>query len=172
MVTEKHDGQEKSFDEALPVIEIINEGEAKTFKDLTDQLELVHKLHCKSVYVILDQRYLTFIHSFNQWRRGGRIPLVLKHTKSSSFEASLLTIKELIGEKRLIFPPDSTIKSQLTAFSKTSLKDAVDFYAVLALTMVIDAFGKQKAVESEEKPNMRGGWGDEKGNQRGILDKT
>ncbi len=158
VIGEKRSDKIKSFDDTEPILEIVHEGEYKVFAELTEAFEILKGLRCSTIYTILEPRYLTFIRNFNHWRRVEKSNLAFKQTKSSSFESSLLKIKELIGEKRLLFPEESIIKAQLTIFSKSNLKDAVDFYAVRALTMVIDAFGKQVARETDEIPNMKGWW--------------
>ena len=156
VIGEKRSDKSKSFDESKPVLEILGEDELRTFTELTGALEIFPLLHrCNTVYTVLEPKYLTYVRNFNTWRRDKKTKIVLKQTKSSSFEASLLQIKELIGEKRLIFPEDSIIKAQLTVFSKSNLKDAVDFYAVRALTLVIDAFQKKTVLETTEVPNLR-----------------
>jgi len=119
VVGEKREAREKSFTEEDPVIEIIDEGEAKTFSELKQSLHVLPGLQCSVIYTSIEPKYLTFIHSFMAWKREEKAKLLLKQTKSSSFEASLLRIKELIAEKKLVFPAESTIKSQLTIFSKS-----------------------------------------------------
>ena len=158
LVGEKREVKEKGFDEPEAIIEVTMEGEYRTFKELTDAFEWFPGFHCREVYTVLEPRYLTFIRSFNDWKRKEKAKLALKQTKSSSFEASLLRVKELIGEKRLIFPEESAVKSQLTVFSKANLKDNDNFYAVKALTMVIDSFTRKTTVNEEEKPTSRGWW--------------
>ena len=159
VIKEKRESKEKTFDLLdNSVLEIFDEGEAPTFKDLVEVLKLLPHLGCHTIYSIIEERYLTYIRSFNNWKRKERVSLSLKQTKSSSFEASLITVKELIGDKRLIFPAESMIKSQLTIFSKASLKDQTASYAVKAMTMVIDAFQKKEKAVEEEVPSMKAWW--------------
>jgi len=159
VVGEKRNDKTRSFDEPKPVLEILGEDEIRIFSELTDAFEVFPVLHhCNTVYTVMEPKYLTYVRAFNEWKRKEKAKLSLKQTKSSSFESSLMTIKELIGEKRLIFPENSIIKQQLTVFSKASLKDEVSFYAVRALTLVIDAFQKKTVSETTEVPNMRAWW--------------
>jgi hypothetical protein len=159
LVSEKALGDKaNTFDDPEPIIEIIHEGEAGTFTELEDILETFPKFHCRVVYTAMEPKYLTFIRMFNTWKRKTRSDVALKQTKSSSFEASLITIKGLIGDKRLEFPSESIIRSQLTVFSKESLKHEVNSYAVRALTMVVDAFQKKTADKQAETPNLKAWW--------------
>lgn len=159
IVQEKREGKEKTFDESgRSLLEITYEGEFKIFSELVGALEVMKGYKCNTVYAILEPKYYTFIRNFNTWRRLEKASIALKQTRSSSFESSLLHIKELISKGRIIFPEASTIKAQLATFSKSNLKSPADSYAVVALTMVIDAFGKKTKVENEEMPNRKGWW--------------
>ena len=170
IIGEKRHDATTSFITPDPTLEIVGEEEIKTFRNLTDTLESLPSLyHCNTIYTVMEPKYLTFIRNLNNWRRVENVKIALKPTKSSSLESSLLKVKELIMDKRLLFPPNSIIKSQLSTFSKTSLKDADNFYAVRALTMVIDVFGKPKVAEMSEikdsedgkevkPPNMKAWW--------------
>jgi hypothetical protein len=156
---EKRDEKDKSFDDPTSTIEIIYEHECRTMTELTDSMEMLKGLHCQSVFTILEPKYLTYIRAFNTWRHEDHSKIILKQTKSSSFEASLIKVKELIGDKRLKFPERSVVRSQLTVFSKSNLKDSDNFFAVKALTMVVDVFGKKATTAgTDEVPNQRGWW--------------
>jgi hypothetical protein len=95
---------------------------------------------CPFIYVDMNARFYTFIRDFNQWKRESNQKISLRPTRSSTFEASLLQIRDFITSKSLIFPTNSMIRSQLTSFSKADIIHPSKFFAIRALGMVIGAF--------------------------------
>jgi hypothetical protein len=158
-VGEKTHDKTKSFDVSKPSIEIIHEDQSNTFLDLVNSLKDRPKHHIKTIYTLIEPRFENYIRSFNRWRREYSMDVRLLHTKAASFEASILKIKEYTKENRLIFPEKSMVKSQLAYFSKDSLKEEVDLFAVRALGLVIWAFDRKKSDgTAEEVPKLRSWW--------------
>lgn len=158
-VGRKIDDKTKSFDDPKAKLQIFQEGEAATFTILTEKLADLPKPYCKNVYALLEPRFHSFVWDFSRWKRESGADLSLRATKSSNFEASLLKIKELVKEGRLIFPSGSLIRSQLSMFSRANLSDEVEFYAVRALSLVIGAFDIKRGDGTVETvPKLRAWW--------------
>jgi hypothetical protein len=126
-------------------MEIALERQGVSMLSLMAGLVELPRLNCHDVFAPVDSRYATYFRDFNAWRRRGNVPLRLKPTRSSSFEASVLKLAECIEGDRLKFPKDSVVKEQLRKFSKTNFRDEVEFFAVRALTMVIGEFDQRPA---------------------------
>jgi hypothetical protein len=128
------------FELSGPSFEIISEFETFSLPVLFVYFQTLRDFRCVSLYTKPDQKYYTYIRDFNVFKRENNLNLALKASRSSSFEASLLKIKDIIASNRLQFPLSSVVKAQLAAFSKADLKNETDFYAVRALSMVVGSF--------------------------------
>lgn len=129
---------EETLEQPTSLVEIVKELE---FPGLLQMLEALFKeSKIDALYAPMDIKYASFVSDFNRWRREHLPSLHLKAARISSFEAGILKIREMLSEKNLKFQDDSIVKSQLRIFSKTSLKNEKDFYAVSALTNVISVF--------------------------------
>jgi hypothetical protein len=146
VVTEKPVDVSRSLDTLTPCFEIVSEFSTPSFPALATYLLTLRQWRCAYLFTRLDTKDHTFIRDFNTFKRTNNVNLALKATRSSTFEASLLKIKDVIHNKHLIFPDTSTIKAQLASFSKTDLKNEVSFYAIRALCYVIDAFKTPSAA--------------------------
>lgn len=141
----------KTFDVRLPTFEVIAEMPISSVAGLEAVFMSIRDLRCPSLFTDLDRKYYSFIRDFNQVRRTVGSNIHLKQTRSSSLEAALLKVKDMVGGGRLKFPTPSITRNQLSSFSKADLKDAFPHFAVRALAMVIDAFkpGDVNAVVTE-----------------------
>ena len=149
----------RTFDPDKPSLQIIQEGAANTFSELIDALRGVPNHHLNAIYTVIEPKFANFVRDFNRWRRLSAGDCRLIATKSASFEASMLKIKELVREKRLIFPSSSTIRTQLASFAKANLADEVEFYAVRALSYVVWAFDKTRGTGTAEVvPKLKAWW--------------
>lgn len=126
-----------TFESVGPSFEIISEFETFSLPALFTYFQTLRNFRCASAYTKLDQKYYTYIKDFSVFKRESNLNLSLKMSRSSSFEASLLKIKDVIASHRLKFSVSSIVKAQLAAFSKADLKNETNFYAVRALSMVI-----------------------------------
>ena len=147
IIQEKHEGKETTFDEKEPTLEIIKEAVVEDYSFIKD----FKKQKCSNIYTHLESKYNSYIRDFNRYKREENIDVRLRQSDASSFEASILKVKEFIKNKRLTFPEESLIKSQLTVFSRETLLDPISAYAVRSLCMVIGQFKKKiKEVPSVE----------------------
>lgn len=138
LLQKKTQKNEETLEEPTSLIEIVKELEAP---GLIQMLEVLFKeKKIEALYAPMDLKYASFVADFNRWRREHFPSLHLKAARISSFEAGVLKIREILSDKQLKFPDDSIVKSQLRIFSKASLKNEKDFYAVSALTNVISVF--------------------------------
>ena len=154
VVKEKSDSSEKSFDVQDPTLEIVTESVVEDYSFIKD----FKKQKCGNIYTLLDLKYNSYILDFNRYKRDENIDVRLKQTNASSFEASILTVKGFVKNKKITFPDNSLIKSQLTIFSRETLLDPIAAYAVRSLCMVIGQFKKQaKSVPSSEI-NQKSWW--------------
>jgi hypothetical protein len=143
-----------SFEFQVPALAVVAEFSTVSFSGLLNFFSELRTMRCTSVYTSLDAQYFTFIRDFNQAKRLNRMNVALRQTRSSSFEASLLKIKEIVTSKKLTFLEDSTIRSQLTSFSKVDLKNENHFYAIRAFSMVIDAFKPEhRGIQTASSPD-------------------
>jgi hypothetical protein len=154
LITEKVQKEEKTFNENRDYIEISNEIECSNMPDLYKQIKDIKNM--QAIYVQADPKYHSFIRDFNRWKRDNHFPIKLRETKTSSFEAGVLKIREYVTDKKIVFKDDSIIKAQLKIFSKNSLKNESDFYAVSALCNVILSLRKQSSFHQEKIPNIKG----------------
>jgi hypothetical protein len=129
-----------TFDQAPSVIEIIYEKKYSSFSEMLNLLPEVSVLNCKEIYTSTDARFYSYIRDFNFWKRRSSSSLSVRSTRSSSFESSLVKIKDLITDKRLKLPVPSLVRSQLSTFSKLDIKNENQFFAIKALSLVIPTF--------------------------------
>lgn len=149
--------EQKGFEETEPEIEIIKEGEAKTLTELYKELKTFKDLKCSTIYIEPEKKYVNYVRDINKWKRKENIDLRFKVTTTVSFEAGILKIKEFIQEKRLSFPTESIIRGQLSIFSKLSLDQEEEFYAVKSLCLVINAFNRENK-QTEKEPDNSSWW--------------
>jgi hypothetical protein len=157
IVTEKPIDHEKSLEEQKPIIEVVKEGQAVTLSQLYLELKDYKKYKCQQIFIPVDNKYFSYVKDINLWKRKEKVDIVLKPTRSVSFEADILKIKDLITDKRMVFPKDSLVRSQLAIFSKASIDQEDAFYAVKSLCIVINNF-QEESKEPEEKPPEMGAW--------------
>lgn len=138
----------RTFEVSLPSLEVAAEMSMASLSGLPAVLAALKTLRCAHLYTDLDKKNYAFIRDFNRDRRESGSFVQLKQTRSSSLESALIKIKDTIGGKRLKFPPVSVVRSQLSSFSKADLKHDVPFFAVRALSMVIDAFKSSEPVSA------------------------
>jgi hypothetical protein len=159
IVGELIEDKTQSFDPAKPPLQIIQEGAASTFSGLTTALSSIPHHHLSTIYTSVDPKFANFIKDFSRWKRQASIDSRLVGTKAASFEASMLKIRELVQEKRLVFPLVSHIRAQLASFARANLTDEVDFYAVRALSYVVWAFDRPKGDGTAEiVPKLKAWW--------------
>ena len=155
---EKPVAKSKTFD-PQEGLEIYLERESKTLSDMFEFLGTLKDVRCGTICANLDRKYHSYIRELNKWRRESGSSLRLKATNSSSFEASIMKIKETILNNNLTFPEDSGVKSQLSIFAKHNLTDDAECYAVKALAMVIGEFTKRNQMDAAETvPDRRAWW--------------
>jgi hypothetical protein len=146
--------EDKKFVKGDPSIEIVREGLVEGFSFLKD----LKKDHCSYIYTMLENKYNSFIRDFSDYKRENNIDIRLRNAPIPAPEAAILKIKEFIKEKRIIFPEDSLVRSQLTVFSKDTLLDPVPAYAVRALCMVIGKFKKPRTSTPTTGPKLSAWW--------------
>ena len=147
-VRESYPDQTLTFETIESKLEIFEEGPARSMTELTDKLK---ELPLRNVYCEIDPEHSMYIREFNRWKRGSGSRLRLRATSATNFEASILKIKSCI--KRIAFPPTSLVRTQLSIFTKLSLKAPEDFYAVLSLCNVIPFFDKRASVDEMDREN-------------------
>ena len=133
LVTERRQSIEESLEPQLEYLEIINEIEGQTIRELTDQIEEDINI----IYVSKDKKYFSYIRDFNIWRREENEYLQIRPTASSSFESGIIKIKDFIRNDKIVFPDESKVREQLKIFSDASFKTPSNFYAVVALSNAI-----------------------------------
>jgi len=140
-------------------LQIVNEGAAATFSELTAALELLPKHQMHKIYTNIEPKFANYIRDFANWKRERQVNTQLISTKATSFEASMLKIKEYVKNGRIVFPFGSEIRVQLASFAKESLKDEVSLYAVRALAVVLWAFDRRKGEGGMEVvPKIEAWW--------------
>jgi len=140
-------------------ITVLKEGEAATFSELSTQLENLPPHHLRVVYTEIEVRFSNYVREYNRWKNDKRIDTKLYATKSASFEASLLKIKEMVQSKRLILPFESKLRHKLASFAKSDMSDEVHFPSIRALSYAIWAFDKRRPTgEPEIVPKLKGWW--------------
>jgi hypothetical protein len=159
-ILSEHTGDKTvTFDPLSPPIQILQEGKAETISELRKTFKALPKQYLKTIYTYAEPKYANYVRDFNRWKRDENVDARLVNTKATSFEASILKIKEIIKDNRLNFPFQSAIRQQLASFSIESLKDESHFYAVRALSLVIWAFDKRKPdTEAEVVPKLNSWW--------------
>jgi hypothetical protein len=140
VVTEKRPDATTSLENQKDYFEITVEFESHSLPVLFEKMKEVKRV--EAFYASNSAKYYSYVREFSRWRREENSNLHIRSSQISSFEAGIIKIKELVSKKRLVFPENSTIKSQLRVFSKLSLKEELEFYGVSALTHVVAAFRK------------------------------
>jgi len=149
VVSERPTDVSSTFDLVKPTVEILYEYESLLLEGVFPRLLSLARMGCRDIYTDLKPENNSYIREFNQFKRRTLLQVALRQTRSSSFEASVLKIKEFVASKRLIMKPDSITKGQLTRFSKVDLKHEAEFFAVRALGMAIHAFKSTDFLHSE-----------------------
>jgi hypothetical protein len=130
----------ETFKNPEELIRITDEVEAITigqiFNKLKDFTGLTH------IYTEINSKNHSYINEFRNWKFSAGSQITLRTSTTSSFEAGILTIKDMLTEGRLVFCDNSKVKSQLQTFSKLSLKNESEFYAVAAFTHIMGVFKK------------------------------
>lgn len=158
IVKEKDVDKTRSFEDKEPSLIIIEEGDAKTISEIKKKLEKFDKQKCNLIYVEKLKEFFGYMKEIIRWKNEEGKDITFRMTRSMSFESSIMKIKEYVMDKRLSFPEESLIKSQLSIFSRTSLKQEEDFYAVKSLCLVIDSFKKQTSKPQEKSPDNKSWW--------------
>ena len=152
LVVKKTTSRESTMDEQVDYIEVVKELQEDSLAALLEKLHAESNL--TAMYAQKGLKYNTYIRDFNIWRRDNKPAMQLKPSTVSSFEAGILKIRDLINKKKIKFPNDSTIISQLRVFSKLSLKNEIEFYAISALTNVINAYRNTTSDVLEVVPKL------------------
>jgi hypothetical protein len=152
LIREKKQALEQSFDPQTEVIEITNELQGGTLFELFSKLTFQR---INVVYASIGNKYSNFINEFSAWKRSNMSELRLLKSQFPSFESGVLKIKELVSQKKIIFPKDSVVRAQLQMFSRLSLKNDTDFYAVTALFNALSGIKKQRVSEVKKDPNIK-----------------
>jgi hypothetical protein len=157
IATELPIDKEKSLEEQKPIIQIVKEGQAITVSQLVVALKDFKKDKCFNIYIPVDKKFFSYVKDIQDWKRKEKVDLNLKPARSVSFEADILKLKDLIADKRLAFPDKSLIRSQLAIFSKASIEQEDNFFAVRSLCLIINNF-QDEFKSPEEKPPDRKAW--------------
>jgi hypothetical protein len=152
LVNRRQQKAEETLETPKVYIEIVKEIEAPTLRDLFDKLNSEGRI--TDIYAQKGAKYNSFIRDFMDWKRQSNPSLKLKCSSTSSFEAGVLKIKELVLKNEIKFPEQSKIRSQLRIFSKLSLKSESQFYAVGALTNVIGEFRPRPNATVQKDPKL------------------
>lgn len=157
LVAEKKEKAEDKLEKQEEYLEIIKEIESHSLIELLDLIKdtVKQKNKIDAIYAQNDKKYISYILEFSRWKRENSIEIPLRMSQTSSFEAGVLKIKDLIKEKKLKFPDDSTVKAQLRVFSNISLKNEKGYYAVSSLTHIIAAFRKRITPTNTKIPSIK-----------------
>jgi len=158
VVVEKPFDRVASMEEREPILQIVKEGQAPTISELKKELKKFEKLNCQYIYIENKKEFWNYIKEIVRWRAEEKLDIHFRPTRSVSFESSIMKIKEFIMDKRLSFPEESLIKTQLAIFSKSSFKQEDDFYAVKSLCLVIESFKKNPLQKTEKVPDQNSWW--------------
>jgi hypothetical protein len=154
VVVEKYEDHEKTLEELTKKLNVTYELESPSIYDIFEEIK--KQKHLSAVYAPTDTKYQSFIREYYLWRREQGCVIPVRHPNISSFEAGVLKLKNYITKKEISFNDNSIVKAQLKAFSKLSLKNENDFFAVSALTNVINSFGARTMTMREDEPDIRG----------------
>jgi hypothetical protein len=153
ILVKKEQKRSETLDLPIEFIEVYKEIEAPSLREVLNLLS-IEKV--STVYAQSGAKYMSYIYDFYQWRREASSRISLRPSVASSFEAGVLKIREILKDNRLKFNDDSKIKSQLKIFSKLSLKNETEFYAVSALSNVIGAYSrKHRSLFVEKEPDLK-----------------
>ena len=144
---------EEKFKTPEEIIRITDEIEEPILSKLFERLRSISAL--THIYAKSGKKYISYIDEFRKWRYKEHSNIFLHTASVSSFEAGILTIKDMVTEGRLTFCENSKVKAQLQVFSKLSLKNESEFYAVSALTNVIGAFKKTDSFTATPAQNPK-----------------
>jgi hypothetical protein len=153
VVVEKSQSPEKTLEKPIETLDVTVEFATNTITELCQKIK--DEKHLDAVYVSGDSKYQSYIREYMRWRRDENCKVILRCPQVSSFEAGVLKIKEYTAKGLLTFGTDSIIKAQLRVFSKLSLKNEGEFYAVSALTQVINSFKKRTVVSQEHELSIK-----------------
>lgn len=146
VVAEKTKPPEGSLMSATSYLDVIHEFESHSLTSIYEDMRSYKKM--EAVYAPNDAKYASYFRDFTRWRREENANVHLRSSTVSSFEAGIVKIKEYVQKKAIILPFDSIIRRQLRVFSKLSLKEEKEFYAVSALTHIIGVFRKKTSSEA------------------------
>jgi hypothetical protein len=153
LVTEREQLKTETLDTPFSYLEILKEVESYSLPTLFEEIKKLTKV--TAIYTQKLPKHVSFLRDYGQWRRENQSDIALRSSRVSSFEAGIIKIKEMVTEKKLQFPEVSVVRSQLRVFSKLSLKEEKEFYAVSALTQVIGAFRQYSKPEEDKVQKMK-----------------
>ena len=153
IVIEKEPAKDASMEVPQLYYEVSDEFASHSLLEIFDHIKTLK--HLGGIYTKNDTKYQNFIRDYAKYRRAEGISARLMLSQTTSFEAGIMKIKEFISKKLIIFHDDSTVKAQLKIFSKLSLKNEPEFYAVSALTQVVNSLQKRPASISEKEPPIK-----------------
>ena len=153
VLAERRKKEEKTLELPRQYLEVIYEIEKDNLFELYPLIKEQKKL--QAIYAHNENKYISYVYDFNKWRREQHPNLRLRASTASSFEAGVMKIKELVLNKEIVFPETSTVKEQLKVFSKLSLKNEPEYYAVSALTCVVGAFVKRMSGSVKEEHSQK-----------------
>jgi hypothetical protein len=148
----KHLDTTKSFDMPSVIYDITHEVQCASLGELFDAIKSIP--HLQAVYTKNDTKYRNFIYEYSRWKRSSSCDVRVRGTNTVSFESGVLKIKEFITKKILVFGNDSIIRGQLKIFSKLSLKNESEFFAVAALSNVITSLVNERQPTVDNDNNI------------------
>jgi len=144
---------DEKFKNPEEIIRITEEFEEVTVSKLLENLRGIIGL--THIYTKYGKKYISYINEFRRWKYSNNSNILLHTSSVSSFEAGILTIKDMVTDNRLMFCDNSKVKNQLQVFSKLSLDNESEFYAVSVLTNCMGVFKKRDLVVTSESCNPK-----------------
>jgi len=140
----------EKYMEEMSHFELYDEYKDDSLMELLEQLP-TDRISC--IYAPKGKFYATYIQDFNKWRRSNG-NILLRPSSVSSFEAGVLKIRDMLNNNELRIKEDSILMAQLKIFSKQSLKENDAFYAIKAMTYVINGYNRTTVNEEENVPRL------------------
>ena len=152
IITRREPDKEKVLDASNEFYEIIQEIEEPSLRSI--YMKISNPSALRGIYAENDSKFESFIRDFYKWRRETSNQIKIRATATSSFEAGVLKIRDMVNENLIKFPDESKTRAQLRVFSKTSLNNKYEFNAVVALSNVVTSFKKNTTRIQETEPKL------------------
>lgn len=152
ILTKREPDRENTIDATGEFYEIIQEIEEPSLRSIYMKIENISAL--RAVYAENDTKFDSFIRDYYKWRRETSNQIKIRPTSTSSFEAGILKIRDMINENLIKFPDESKTRAQLRVFSKASLKNKYEFNAVVALSNIVTSFKKNIIRPQDTEPKL------------------